>query len=241
MRNGHRIGVIIPALDEERAIGRVIASIPDWADEILVVDNGSRDATGTVARAAGARVIVERERGYGAACLAGMNALDAPDIVVFLDGDFSDDPGEMSALVDPIASGQTEFVIGSRVRGKRERGSLTVQQRVGNWLACRLINWIWSAEWSDLGPFRAIRADALRSLGMRERAYGWTVEMQVNAAKAGLRQMEVGVSYRPRIGVSKISGTVKGALVAGYTILKVIACSATARRGRAPQGAGRGP
>lgn len=240
MRHGQRVSVLIPALDEESAIGRVIGAVPHWADEIVVVDNGSRDATAAVARAAGARVVVERERGYGAACLAGMNVLDAPDIVVFLDGDFSDDPGEMSALVDPIASGQTDFVVGSRVKGKREAGALTVQQRAGNWLACRLMHWIWGAEWSDLGPFRAIRAGALRTLGMRDRGFGWTVEMQVNAAVARLRQREVGVSYRPRIGVSKISGTLEGSIRAGYAILKVIARAAIAGRGLANQGVGRG-
>jgi hypothetical protein len=229
VRSGYRIGVVIPALDEEEAIGRVVAAVPDWVDEVVVVDNGSRDATGKVALAAGARLVTETERGYGAACLAGIAALTSPDIIVFLDGDFSDDPREMHLLVDPIAADQSDFVVGSRVRGERERGSLTIQQRTGNWLACLLMRRLWNTEWSDLGPFRAIRASSLRRLGMRDRRYGWTVEMQLNAARAALRQKEVSVSYRRRIGTSKISGTIKGALLAAFTILRLIARSATER------------
>ncbi len=229
MRNGRRISVIIPALDEESAIGGVVAAIPNWVDEIVVVDNGSHDRTSAVASAAGARVILERERGYGAACLTGIGALQTPDIIVFLDGDSSDNPTEMSLLVDPIARGDADFVVGSRVRGNPEPGSLTMAQRVGNWLACRLVNRIWGADWSDLGPFRAISADALLRLNMQDRGYGWTVEMQLKAAAAGLRMDEAAVSYRPRIGTSKISGTVRGALLAGYTILKVIAQYAWSR------------
>jgi glycosyltransferase involved in cell wall biosynthesis len=226
MRHGKKIGVVIPALDEEQAIARVIADVPAWADEIVVVDNGSRDGTARAARTAGARVVAEAERGYGAACQAGIRALQAPDIIVFLDGDYSDRPEEMAALIDPIAAGEAEFVVGSRVSGSCGPGALTPQQRFGNWLACRLIRRIWGTACSDLGPFRAIRTDALRALDVRDRAYGWTVEMQLKAAESGLKYLEVPVSYRARIGVSKISGTLRGSLLAGVTILTVIVRSA---------------
>jgi hypothetical protein len=163
---------------------------------------------------------------YGAACQAGIAELRSPDIVVFLDGDYSDRPQEMEALIDPIATGHADFVVGSRVRGQRERGALTPQQRFGNWLACRLIWRFWGTPCSDLGPFRAIRADALQSLDIKDRAFGWTVEMQLKAAERGLRYSEVPVSYRARIGASKISGTLRGSLLAGTTILAVIARTA---------------
>ncbi len=226
MRLGKTVGVIIPALDEEAAIAKVIAAIPSWADEIVVADNGSRDATRARAEAAGAKVVAEPARGYGAACLAGIAALRPADIVVFLDGDFSDDPAEMALLVDPIATGAADFVIGSRVGAQVVPGSLTPQQRFGNALACWLIKRLFGVRYSDLGPFRAIRASSLRDLEMRDRAYGWTVEMQIKAARAGLKHLDVPVSYRPRIGKSKISGTVRGVVMAGATILTVIARSA---------------
>jgi glycosyltransferase involved in cell wall biosynthesis len=226
MRHGKKIGVVIPALNEEQAIGRVVADIPAWADEIVVVDNGSHDGTARAAQRAGAHVVRESERGYGAACQAGIRALQAPDIIVFLDGDYSDWPEEMAALADPIATGQADFVVGSRVRGKRGPGALTPQQQFGNWLACHLIRRIWGTPCSDLGPFRAIRADALNALDMKDRAYGWTVEMQLKAAAHNIRYMEVPVRYRARIGVSKISGTLRGSVLAGVTILSVIARSA---------------
>lgn len=226
MRDGYRIGVVIPALNEERAISRVIADIPSWVDDVIVADNGSGDRTAAVAEGAGARVVTERERGYGAACQAGIEALRSPDIVVFLDGDYSDCPQEMAALVDPIVNGRADFVVGARVSERRAPGSLTPQQRFGNWLACRLIGRIWGASYSDLGPFRAIRASVLDKLNLQERAYGWTVEMQLKAAQGGLRTLEVPVSYRPRIGTSKISGTVRGSVMAGVTILSVIARTA---------------
>jgi glycosyltransferase involved in cell wall biosynthesis len=230
VRNGRRIGVVIPALDEERAIGRVIADIPEWADEIVVADNGSRDRTAEVARDAGARVVYEAERGYGAACQAGIGALQAADIVVFLDGDYSDYPQEMAAIVDPIAAGTADLVIGSRVTGRSEPGALTPQQRFGNWLACRLLQRLWGVAYTDLGPFRAIKRDALERLGMSDRSYGWTVEMQIKAAKAGFVCLEVPVSYRARIGASKVSGTLRGSLMAGITILGLIARSALRRQ-----------
>ena len=226
MRHGQRIGVVIPALNEEQAIGRVIAEIPAWVDEVVVADNGSVDRTPAVARAAGARVVTEAQRGYGAACQAGISALSGVDIVVFLDGDHSDRPQEMAALVDPIAAGRADFVVGSRVSGEREPGALTPQQRFGNWLACRLIGRLSGTRCSDLGPFRAIRAEALKRLELKDRAYGWTVEMQLSAAEKGLKYLEVPVSYRVRIGTSKISGTVLGSLKAGITILTVIGRSA---------------
>lgn len=222
MRNGSRIGVVIPALNEEGAIGRVISAIPDWVDCIVVADNGSRDGTGDVAREAGARVAQEDEKGYGAACLAGLLALPSSDIVVFLDGDYSDHPEDMGQLVEPILLGGADLVIGSRVLGGAERGSLTPQQVFGNWLATRLILLIWGTNFTDLGPFRAIRWDALRELEMEDRNFGWTVEMQVKAAKAGLKCVEVPVRYRKRIGVSKVSGTLSGTVKAGTKILSVI-------------------
>ena len=227
MRNGQRIGVVIPALDEERAIGFVVADIPDWVDDIVVVDNGSQDGTASAAEAAGARVVHESERGYGAACQTGIRALKAPDIVVFLDGDYSDYPQEMTSVIDPIANGTADFVVGSRVKGISRPGSLTPHQRFGNWLACRLIERIWGATYSDLGPFRAIRWDSLARLDMKDRNFGWTVEMQIKAAAAGLRHREVPVGYRPRIGTSKISGTLLGSMAAGVTILRVIGRFAT--------------
>lgn len=222
MKNGATIAVIIPALNEERAIGHVIAAIPDWVDDIIVADNGSTDRTADVARAHGARVVWEPRRGYGSACLAAMANLQAPDVVVFLDGDFSDYPEDMGLLVDPIVSGEADLVIGSRVRGWRQAGALTPQARFGNWLACALIRWFWNVRYTDLGPFRAVRYTTLKQLDMRDRDYGWTVEMQMKAAQSGVRVREVPVRYRRRIGKSKVSGTVRGVLGAGWKILSTI-------------------
>ena len=223
MRLGQRIAVVIPALNEERAIGRVLAEIPSWVDRVVVADNGSRDRTADVAAEAGAIVVREPAPGYGTACLKGIAAAGAADIIVFLDGDYSDHPAEMASLVDPIADGGSDLVIGSRVLGKREAGSLTPQQRFGNGLATWLIRAIWGVAFTDLGPFRAIRGSALAKLQMRDRNYGWTVEMQIKAAILGLRCVEVPVSYRRRIGVSKVSGTIKGTVLAGTKILSLIA------------------
>ena len=226
MRNDHTIAVIIPALNEEQSIGRVIGDIPPWVDDIIVVDNGSTDRTGEVAAAHGARVFQEPERGYGAACLRGIAALGNPDIVVFLDGDYSDHPEEMPYLVDPIIRGEMDMMIGSRTRGEREPGSLTPQAAFGNWLATRLIRLLWGIRYTDLGPFRAIRYRTLRQLGMRDRDYGWTVEMQIKAALHAVPADEAPVSYRKRDGVSKVSGTLRGVTGAGYKILSTIFLSA---------------
>ena len=234
MRAGRSIAVVIPARDEERAIGLVLAEIPAWVDRVIVADNGSRDRTAEVARAKGAEVVAEPEPGYGAACLAGIKAAGAADIIVFLDGDHSDFPDEMDQLVDPIIAGEAHFVVGSRALGQPERGSLTPQQIFGNWLATRLIRLIWGMRYTDLGPFRAISRDALERLRMADRTYGWTVEMQIKAIEAGLKVREVPVRYRRRIGVSKVSGTVKGTIMAGTKILWIIARHARRRRSKTP-------
>lgn len=223
MRQSAKIAVIIPALNEEEGIGRVLDALPHWVDHRIVADNGSTDSTAETARRHGAHVVSQPERGYGAACLAGIAACPQDvDVLVFLDGDFADDPGEMASLVDSVIGGEADMVIGSRVLGARERGALTPQARFGNWLSCLLLRKVWGVRYTDLGPFRAIRKDALERLEMADRNYGWTVEMQVKAAKAGLRAVEVPVSYRRRIGRSKVSGTVKGVVLAGTKILYTI-------------------
>ncbi|MCH8292267.1 glycosyltransferase family 2 protein [Candidatus Poribacteria bacterium] len=218
-----KISVIIPAFNEERSIGKVITDISkELVHEIIVVDNACTDRTVEVAESAGARVVREERRGYGYACLAGIAALNAPDIVVFLDGDYSDYPAEMSMLVQPVLNGEAEMVIGSRTRGTREKGALLPQARFGNALATFLIRWLFGVHYTDLGPFRAIRYDRLREMNMQDKTFGWTVEMQVKAAKMGIRVCEVPVSYRKRIGQSKITGTVQGTIKAGYKILATI-------------------
>ncbi len=216
--------VVIPALNEEKSIGHVLAGIPrDLVRHIVVVDNGCTDRTGEVAETGGAVVLREDEKGYGAACLKGIAwcALQKPlpDVLCFLDADYSDHPEEMAKVLNPIRSDQADLVIGSRALGERERGSMTVPQVFGNWLATRLLKLFYGVQFTDLGPFRAIRFEALQQIGMQDRNFGWTVEMQLKAAKQGLRCAEVPVSYRRRIGVSKVSGTVKGTVMAGYKIL----------------------
>ncbi|MCB2154754.1 glycosyltransferase family 2 protein [bacterium] len=220
-----RISVVIPAFNEEQSLPLVLRDLPmKHLREVVVVDNGSTDATGEVALAADGpvRVVREERRGYGQACLTGIAALEPCDIVVFLDGDYSDHPEELRSVVAPILSGKKDFVIGSRMRGESEPGALLPQARFGNWLACTLMKIIWNRQWTDLGPFRAIRREALRQIGMRDRNFGWTVEMQIKAMQHGLRCAEVPVSYRKRVGVSKITGTVSGTFRAGYKILFTI-------------------
>ncbi len=232
MVNGSRkresaISVLIPAFNEEDSIGLVIRDIPKQiADEIVVIDNGSADTTALKAREAGATVIGEKSKGYGNACLRGIEYLKKrdrqPEIVVFLDGDYSDYPAEMRALVEPIEDDDYDLVIGSRILGKREKGALLPQAIFGNKLATFLVNLLYGVRFTDLGPFRAVKFNRLLELGMEDRTYGWTVEMQVKAAKMGLRCKEVPVSYRKRIGVSKITGTLSGSIKAGYMILWTI-------------------
>ena len=219
-----RIAVVIPALDEEASIEAVVRSIDRaLVAQIVVGDNGSRDRTAELARAAGAEVVVEPDRGYGAACAAAIGRLDtATEIVVFMDADASDDPSEMHLLVSPIASGRADLVIGSRVLGRVERGAMTPPQRFGNWLATRLILVFHRHRYTDLGPYRAIRKSLLDEIAMRDRRFGWTVEMQVRALQLGARVVEVPATYRKRAGRSKISGTLGGVAKAGFWILFTI-------------------
>lgn len=220
MRN---IDLLIPARDEEEALRLVLPELRGRTElrRICVVDNGSHDGSGALAAAHGALVVREERRGYGSACLAGMTALagDPPDILVFMDADRSDHPDDLPLLLAPLLEGRAELVIGSRVRGQAERGSLTPQQRWGNGLACLLIRLFWGVAFTDLGPFRAICWPALQRLGMEDRDFGWTVEMQIKAAQRGLRCCEVAVRYRRRMGASKISGTLSGVIRAGWKIL----------------------
>lgn len=215
------VSVIIPVLNEERAIANVINDIPKvLVDEIIVVDNGCTDRTVEIAKNHSARIVIEPRKGYGSACLAGIAAVQAPDIVVFLDGDYSDDPTEMLSLVKPILDGQKEFVIGTR--RPTEKGALLPQARFGNKLATLLIRVFFGVKYTDLGPFRAIRYDKLVALDMQDKNFGWTIEMQLKAAKMGMKVLEVPVSYRKRIGTSKISGTVIGSIRAGIKILTTL-------------------
>ena len=223
------IDVIIPAYNEENSIALVVNELPrELLRDVIVCDNNSSDGTADRARDAGAVVVTERRAGYGSACLRGMAHVAArppaewPDVVVFIDGDHSDYPHELPLLTEPIRRGEADLVIGSRALGDLEPGSMQPQQIFGNWLATNLIRLIYGVTFTDLGPFRAIRYDRLRELGMCDPDFGWTVEMQVRAAKAGLRCTEVPVTYRNRIGVSKISGTVRGTLLAGHKILWTI-------------------
>lgn len=218
-----KIKVIIPAFNEADSIAAVINEIPDSVEEVIVVNNNSTDETVANARTAGATVLTEDKKGYGYACLKGMHYVaglaDTPDIIVFIDGDYSDYPEELDKLVAPILNEEIDFVVGSRVKRLREEGSMTPQQIFGNWLATSLMKLFFRATFTDLGPFRAIRYDKLLMLEMEDKTYGWTVEMQLKALKKKLAYTEVPVRYKRRIGVSKVSGTVKGSIFAGIKIL----------------------
>jgi len=217
------IYVIIPALNEEKAISKVIKDIPTVVDEVIVINNGSTDLTSEVAREAGATVLEESRAGYGYACLKGIDYLKDKqkdgDIIVFLDGDYSDYPGELTNLIAPIEKGDYDLVIGTRNNPLLQKGALTPQQRFGNALATRLMALFYGGKYTDLGPFRAISFEALGRLNMKDKTYGWTVEMQLKALKYKLKYTEIPVNYRPRIGESKVSGTLKGTIMAGYKIL----------------------
>lgn len=223
------IDVIIPAYNEEKSIGLVLAGIPrDWVREIIVCNNNSTDGTASAARQAGATVVDQPRKGYGSACLKGIEHIrsrpenEQPDIVVFLDGDYSDHPEQLPELLRPILEDGMELVIGSRALGNMEKGAMLPQQVFGNWLATTLIRLLYDYHFTDLGPFRAIRWNKLLEIDMQDPDFGWTVEMQIKAAKYKLRSTEVPVRYRKRVGVSKVSGTIRGTILAGHKILWTI-------------------
>ncbi len=220
------IKVIIPAFNEEASIGKVIAEIPDFVSEVIVVDNNSTDNTSEIAKNAGATVLFQPKAGYGNACLKGMEYISEedikPEIIVFLDGDYSDYPSELTKIVAPILEDDIDFVVGARVKELREAGSMTFPQRFGNALATRLMKLFFNSKFTDLGPFRAIKYDKLLALNMEDKTYGWTVEMQLKVLKKKFTYVEVPVKYKDRIGTSKVSGTVKGAIFAGVKILSWI-------------------
>lgn len=221
------IDVIIPAFNEENSIAQVINDLPkEKIREIIVCNNNSSDRTHEVATDAGATVLLASKQGYGSACLKGMEYIAAksnpPDIIVFIDGDYSDYPEQLPLLIKPIIEDNMELVIGSRALGNLEKGSMTPQQIFGNWLATTLIKRIYGYHFTDLGPFRAVKYDSLLKINMEDPDFGWTVEMQVKAAKLGMNCKEIAVNYRQRIGVSKISGTIKGTILAGHKILWTI-------------------
>lgn len=222
-QSGPAVDVVIPAFNEERSLPKVLAEIPHPpVRRVVVADNNSRDRTAEVAREGGAVVVPAPIQGYGSACLAGLAHLrhnDPPDIVVFLDADYSDHPEELPRVIAPIVEGTADVVIGSRTLGQRERGALLPQARAGNLVACLLIRILYGHRYTDLGPFRAARWSSFEALGMEDPNFGWTAELQVKALKHGLKVVEVPVSYRKRVGVSKITGTVKGTFLAGYKIL----------------------
>ena len=227
MQNKPIIDVIIPAYNEEESIAKVVGDIPkDWVRDIVVCNNNSKDNTKQQASQAGATVVDQPKAGYGSACLKGMEFIAAkeilPDIIVFVDGDYSDHPEQLPEVVRPIIDEEMDMVIGSRVLGDLEKGAMMPQQIFGNWLATSLIKFFYAYHFTDLGPFRAIRYDRLMDINMIDPDFGWTVEMQVKAAKLKLKCKEVPVKYRKRIGVSKVSGTLKGTVLAGHKILWTI-------------------
>lgn len=221
-----KIKVIIPAFNEQNSIAKVIQDIPSIVEEVIVVSNNSTDLTEVNAKQAGATVLTENRKGYGYACLKGMDYISKqkskPDIIVFLDGDYSDYPEELTKIIAPIIEDNIDLVIGSRVKELREDGAMTPQQIFGNWLATKLMSLFFKAKFTDLGPFRAIKYEKLLALNMVDKTYGWTVEMQLKALKQKLSYTEVPVNYRNRIGVSKVSGTIKGSIFAGVKILSWI-------------------
>ena len=222
----HLIKVIIPAYNEQDSIAHVINDIPKIVDEVIVISNNSTDKTELNAKNAGATVLKETKKGYGYACLKGLDYISKqkikPDIIVFLDGDYSDYPEQLTEIVDPIINKDIDFVVGARVEKLRESGSMTPQQVFGNWLSTFLMKLFFGAKFSDLGPFRAIKYDKLLALEMEDKTYGWTVEMQLKVLKQKMTYKEIPVKYRNRIGVSKVSGTVKGTIFAGIKILSWI-------------------
>lgn len=227
MISNKKVVVIIPAFNEEESLPSVIRDIPSFVDEIIVTDNGSTDNTYEVAKRCGATVLKESEKGYGAACLKAIDYIKdkSYDIVVFLDGDYSDYPEEMQLVVDPILKDDVDLVIGSRMIGNREKGAMLPQALFGNWLSTFLIKLFWNYKFTDLGPFRAIKYSSLLKLNMQDRNFGWTVEMQIKAAKLKMKTTEVPVRYRKRIGQSKVTGTISGAVKASVKILYLIFAS----------------
>ncbi len=242
-----RIDAVIPALNEAGSIAQVVGRLRNQQaallESIVVVDNGSTDGTGDIARRAGAHVVREERRGYGYACKAGVLAAPEAEVIVLLDGDAADDPDDLPRLLEPLLSGEADLVVGSRALGSRERGSMTVQQVLGNRLAAWLMRNIYGVRVSDMGPFRVIRRSDLLALDMQEMSYGWSVEMMVKAARAGYRYREVPVRYHRRIGVSKVGGTLRGSLKAGWhiisTVLRYHRWSPRGSTVRAPEGARR--
>lgn len=224
MIENNRVVVIIPAINEEESISNVIEDIPDYVDEIIVVDNGSTDNTMNVAGKSGATVLMESERGYGAACLKAIDYIKYKhfDILVFIDGDYSDYPEEMDLVLEPIIKDNYDVVIGSRILGKRSKGAMLPQAIFGNWLASFLIKLFWGYHFTDLGPFRAIKYSSFLKLNMKDKNYGWTVELQIKAAKQKMMCKEVPVCYRKRIGKSKVTGTINGTVKASAKILYLI-------------------
>lgn len=218
-----KIIVIIPAYNEEKAIANVVREIPKIVSEIIVVNNNSTDDTARIAFENGATVLSEKRKGYGYACLKGLEYISShkakPDIIVFLDGDYSDYPEELTKLINPILNQNVDFVIGARATNLREKGSMTPQQVFGNWLATFLMKLFFNSKFTDLGPFRAIKYDTLLDLDMQDKTYGWTVEMQLKVLKKNISYIEIPVRYKNRIGVSKVSGTVKGTIMAGIKII----------------------
>lgn len=217
------VKVIIPAYNEAPAISKVIGDIPNFVQEIIVVDNGSTDPTSEVAKRAGATVLIEPNKGYGFACLKGIeyiqNSNQKTDIIVFIDGDYSDYPQQMSEIIAPILNQNIDFVLGCRKKNLSGKGAMLPQQRFGNWLATNLMRLFFDSKFTDLGPFRAIKYQVLKQLSMKDKTYGWTIEMQLKILKQNFTYMEVPVKYRNRIGVSKVSGTLKGTIFAGVKIL----------------------